>query len=885
MLTKTVTGIFAVALLLTASQLQAQVTSTKANFDALDMDAVAAEDLLNDPKGGKYRIAIGHDVSITPATHGTWREVANERLLWEYTVETPDAQHLNFGFKPYRLPEGAVLMILAGDLSAKIGPYSARENAASGEFWTPILRAKSARLQLEVPRAMRDQVELGLSRISQGYRGFGAVAAHCKAGACNMDVACLGDTDPWNQPRRSVGAFTVNGSDTCTGSLVNNTLGDRRMLFLTASHCSVTNANAAGVVVYWNYESPQCRTPGSAASGQVIPRPTSTQSGATFLARTQSPFGGGTGPGNTRSDVAMLELNGAPNPAFNLYWAGWDRTFTPAVCSQPPSPSSTAGLCASIHHPGVDEKRITFVQQNLVVGNIAAGQGVHWTAFWDPTPPILPNIPGNPQPTALPPGVTEPGSSGSPLYNSNQQLVGVLSGGPSACGATGASLSDQYGQLAHAWEGTGTAPTRMRDLLDPGNTGASTFNGVGQCTQPAAPTNLSAVVNGNNRIDLAWTATSGITRYRVFRTFGACGTPGFVQLAEVTGTSYSDLTVSGGSPYSYRVTALDTAQPCESSISNCSGATATGLCTLAPGFAGLNTAVATAQTTCGVQLNWNAAITNCGAAGSPRYNLYRSTTANFTPAPGNLLASCRTGLNFVDTAVQSGTRYHYAVRAEDGSGPGLCGGVEETNTVRRDAVPTGPDAFFDSMEPPVADWAATGTGAGSNFSVVTTQAFSPTRSWFVAHTGDTSRRLLTLNRPFVIAPGSQLQFQHRFDMEESFDGGILEYSLDGGTTWSDILAAQGSVAANPARFVAGGYTASMVGSVFTGQSSWSGSFNTAWRQTVVNLNDFNGRTIRLRLRSETDSNIGRVGWWIDDVRISTGAQCATQDVIFNNGFE
>lgn len=211
MLTKTVAGIFAGALLLTAIQLQAQVTSTKANFDALDMDAVAAEDLLNDPKGGKYRIAIGHDVSITPATHGTWREVANDRLLWEYTVETPDAQHLNFGFKPYRLPEGAVLMILAGDLSAKIGPYSARENAASGEFWTPILRAKSARLQLEVPRAMRDQVELGLSRISQGYRGFGAVAAHCKAGACNMDVACLGDTDPWNQPRRSVGAFTVNG--------------------------------------------------------------------------------------------------------------------------------------------------------------------------------------------------------------------------------------------------------------------------------------------------------------------------------------------------------------------------------------------------------------------------------------------------------------------------------------------------------------------------------------------------------------------------------------------------------------------------------------------------------------------------------------------------
>lgn len=876
------------ALLLCAWQAHAQVSPTKASFAELDMDAIAAEDLVNDPKGGKYRIAIGREVAISPSTHGVWSDGPNNRVIWQYDVETPDAQHLNFGFNPYKLPEGASLTIVASDLSNKIGPYTARENAASGEFWTPILRAPSARIVLEVPRALRDQVQLTLIQVAQGYRGFGATAKHCKAGACNMDVACLGDTDPWNQPRRSVGAYTVNGTDTCTGSLVNNTAQNRRMLFITASHCSVTNTNAAGVVVYWNYESPTCRTPGSPASGQVIPRPTTTQSGATFLARTQSPFGGGTGPGNTRSDVTMLELNGAPNPAFNLYWAGWDRTNVPAVCNAPSNPAATNGLCASIHHPSVDEKRITFVERNLEVGNIAAGVGVHWTAFWDPTPPILPNIPA-PQPTAVTPGVTEPGSSGSPLYNANQQLVGVLSGGPSACGSTGVNLSDQYGQLFHAWEGTGTPATRMRDLMDPGNTGATTFNGTGQCTQPSAPTNLTVTANGNNRIDLSWTATAGITRYRVSRTFGACGTPGFVQIAEVIGTTYSDTTVSGGSQYSYRVTALDTVQPCESAASSCNSTTATGLCALAPSFAGLTSAIATAQASCGIQLNWSAGSTNCGAGGNVRYNLYRSTTAGFTPGPGNVLASCRTGSSFVDTAVQNGTRYYYAARAEDGSGPGLCGGVEETNTVRRDAVPTGADAFFDSMEPPVTDWAAAGTGVGSNFSVVTTQAFSPTRSWFVAHptNGGVASRTLTLNRSFTIAAGSQLQFVHRYNMEESYDGGVLEYSLDSGSTWTDILAAQGTVAANPARFTSGGYDRIILlsaNSLLQGRLAFTGDFNATWRNTAVNLNDFVGRTIRLRFRSETDDTIGRVGWWIDDVRISTGAQCTTQDLIFGDGF-
>jgi hypothetical protein len=106
---------------------------------------------------------------------------------------------------------------------------------------------------------------------------------------------------------------------------------------------------------------------------------------------------------------------------------------------------------------------------------------VHWRANWDATPPILANIP-SPQPATLPPGVTEPGSSGSPLYNASRRLVGVLSGGPSSCGATGASLRDQYGGLFHAWEGVGTSTTRMRDHLDPLGTNPEFIDGIGPGT-------------------------------------------------------------------------------------------------------------------------------------------------------------------------------------------------------------------------------------------------------------------------------------------------------------------------------------------------------------------------------------------------------------------
>ena len=81
-------------------------------------------------------------------------------------------------------------------------------------------------------------------------------------------------------------------------------------------------------------------------------------------------------------------------------------------------------------------------------------------------------------PGVIPPSVTEPGSSGSAVYSAERRLIGVLSGGPSACGSTGASLRDFYGALYHAWEGIGTPATRMKDHLDPVGTNPEFIDGL-----------------------------------------------------------------------------------------------------------------------------------------------------------------------------------------------------------------------------------------------------------------------------------------------------------------------------------------------------------------------------------------------------------------------
>ncbi|UXI66369.1 fibronectin type III domain-containing protein [Tahibacter amnicola] len=862
----------------------------KLTFDELDMQRVAQEDAITDNKGvAAYRFAVGHEVKINPAAHGVWETRSNGELAWRFEVETPDAAHLNFGFRPFHLPPGASLVIRAKDGTSKLAPLTSANNLSSGQWWTEVLLSNSAVLELTVPANVRDQVQLELVKVGQGYRGFGATAKHCKSGACNMDVACLANGDPWQNPRRSVGAYTVNGTDTCTGSLLNNTANDRRMIFATAGHCGVSSDSVAATVVsYWNYESATCRAPGSPESGTPVARPTTTSNGARFLARTGS---------TSTADFTLIEFLQAANPAHNLYWAGWDRRDQGQTCAATGGTTSTAGLCASIHHPGVDEKRITFVEVNMPITGYNTQTGTtHLHANWDPTPPILPGI--QPAPGAVVPGVTEPGSSGSPLYESNQRLVGVLSGGPSACGSTGANLSDYYGRLAVAWEGGGTTTTGMKTHLDPvGGGTANTVDGLAQCTQPAAPTDIQVAAGGDNTINVSWTGVASITKYRILRSMGACPGTGYTQIAEVdNATSYSDTTVSGGSTYSYKVVSVDTAQPCESVQSSCSSATASGACTLAPTFTGAMTANSAGTAACGVNVNWSAASANCGAGGQIRYNVFRSTTPGFTPSADNAVATCVSGTSFADTGLAPATQYHYIVRSEDstGTGGGLCGsGLQDTNTIERAVTPAGPDtnAFADDGEAGPAPWTVAGTGSvGANFSQVTTQANSGTYSWFVPDPANVSERTLTTTAPIAVpsAPGTTLEFYIRYATEARYDGTLLEYSLDGGTTWTDILGAQGSVPANANRFLSGGYNAAMQsGGVFGARTAWHGDFNTAWIRSRVDLSAFANTNALFRFRFASDTSVASTGFWVDDVRVFYGSTCTSTlpEVIFANGFE
>jgi lysyl endopeptidase len=862
------------------------------SFPALNRAKIDAEDVDDEIRGLPPRFALPRKMNVTPSKAGTWERINATTSLWRYHVKTIDAASLNVGFTKFWLPEGASLLLYSPDGREVLGPITSADNRASRQFWTPILPATELVVEVTIPTARVDDLELEIGQVGQGYRGFGSVKGDKgdlppdSSGACNMDVRCLLAADPWQSNVRAVAAYTLNGQRQCTGSLVNNTAQDTKLYFATAAHCLTTQAQADTVVTYWNYNNTICRVPGSAASGQNGDGPLNqTISGSTLRAT----YGA--------SDFTLLELNGAVPAALNQFWAGWDRTpyTAPGGVGNGDMACAADSLCAAIHHPSVADKRITFAEVNTVTSGYAGnqippvpGDFTHTWVHWDATP-VFPPDPS----VTIPPQVTEGGSSGSPLYNAQRRFIGQLHGGPSGCGSTGDRLSDVYGRLSVSWEGGGTAATRAKDWLDPGNTGALTLDGRNQCVAPPMPTNIAAAANGSNRVDVTWTAAAGANSYKVYRGDGACPGTGWQLIADnVTGTSYSDTTVSGNATYAYAVTSYSTAQTCESTPGQCSAATATGVCTLAPTFAGLSSAASSATAACGIDLGWSAGANRCGTA-AVKYSVFRSATASFTPDASNRIASCQTGTSYHDGAVVNNTRYHYIVRAEDSTanGGGACNsGNQDANVLAQSVIPAGPPAvsFTDNMESGTALWTAAGSGTvGANFTQVTSASHSPTRSWFAPDPEDISDRTLASASAIAVGPGATLEFWHSIETEDSFDGAVLEYSLDG-ATWVDILAASGTVAANASRFLTGGYTDTIsanFGSPIGGRRAWAGS-SSGFVRVVVDMGDFGGRNVHLRWRMATDDSNDADGYWLDDVTISAGAACASGvDAIFDDGFE
>jgi lysyl endopeptidase len=420
-------------------------------IDAAMMRA-QADETSNVPGSHPKRLRVANDnpVSINANRDGVWESMPDGSRLWRVRVRVAGATDLRLRFTRFSLPDGATLHIIGADHYYQ-GPYSVAD-ATDSRFNSPVVPGDEATVELHVPAGVPIAADgLELTRVGAGFRdlfqrgkldpGPGA------SGACNVNVACpLGQAYPDEVAAAAYYEFDDDddrNSYLCSGTLLADVPRDHRNYFLSAAHCVDSDTEAASMVIYWNYQSTQCNALVAPAGGFL----NDDLHGASLRA--------------TRADVdfSLVELNQPPDPSWNAYYAGWDASGI--------APAGTVG----IHHPNGDVKKITAGPSPSTTYSCISASGSA-TTHWQTGPYTQ--------------GTTEGGSSGSGLFASAASgtharlLIGTLSGGEAACSITSPSQpnasTDCYGRFAVAWNGTAAA-TRLRDWLDPANTGTVLLQG------------------------------------------------------------------------------------------------------------------------------------------------------------------------------------------------------------------------------------------------------------------------------------------------------------------------------------------------------------------------------------------------------------------------
>lgn len=409
------------------------------------------------------------------------------------------------------------------------------------------------------------------------------------------------------------------------------------------------------------------------------------------------------------------------------------------------------------------------------------------------------------------------------------------------------------------------------------------------CVPPAAPEGLAATPNGDQRIDLSWTASaSPDARYRVERAQGGCSGSFETIAAALTAATYADTGASGGVTYGYRVVAGSTDGQCSSQASACVEAQTSGTCTAPPLFAGIASASNGASTECRVDLAWAAAQPACGGAAT--YSVHRGDAADFAPSAANRVAQDIATLGYLDATVAGGAPQFYLVRASDSAN-----GAEDGNLIRLAITPTGPNVdgnFASGAEPGDPQFEAEAIGTPllarsgdeiqhAGWHPSTARTHGGTQSFWSTNENNLCVTLVTPELQLSTGQTSTLSFWSAWDTQSGRDGGVIEASTDAGVNWTR-LTPQGGY---PFTITGGG---TLCG-VAVGSGAFTGSGHFGWSQYQIDLSAYAGQNVKLRWLYRSDASSNGEGWFVDDVALTHAqvpGQClAGGDRIFASGFD
>jgi len=397
-------------------------------FGPFDTDPFVIEDaFFDDEPGMPMRIGVGRslpgDAVIDAAHDGQWEMMPDGTRVWSFSLRVPGASAVRVHLPDIFLPVGSQLLVNGeNDI---IDVYDAMSPA---DLWTMAVPGGAIRFQYQAPPEVAELPSITINGISHIYRVLGAEPAmNPELGGllpCHQDVMCH---SPDVIARDSVATmdYVIGGSTfLCSGGLLND-LDDNtaRGLVLTAHHCISTAAAANSATIYWFYQRNGCGGP----IPNILSLPRSN--GAALLA--------------TSSNTDFTLMRTLNDPASGQGFAGWTTLPTPS-----------GAPITGIHHPGGSWKRISF-------GNLTTSQPIcgslptirYWYLKWNQ-------------------GTTESGSSGSPLFNDNWQVIGQLFGTCGTYGGCTQTHNNVYGRFNATWSSISAIMTLITpdDEYEPNDT-------------------------------------------------------------------------------------------------------------------------------------------------------------------------------------------------------------------------------------------------------------------------------------------------------------------------------------------------------------------------------------------------------------------------------
>ncbi|NQY08548.1 MAG: trypsin-like peptidase domain-containing protein [Flavobacteriales bacterium] len=353
------------------------------------------------------------ETEINLFNSGNWETLKNGDRIWRTGIQSDGAYSINLVFDDFFIPDGGQFFIYNKDKTAYLGSFTSKSNRKDSKFATDLLSGEAIVLEYFEPADVAGEGAINVSKVVHGYVDMKSLTkALGDSDDCHVNVVCE-EGDEWVKEASAVALILVGSKGFCTGTLINNVNEDKKPYFLTAEHC--LNGSENLWIYRFNYNSPDCDVNKEGPTSQSV-------LGSTVLAE------------GLNTDFALLLLDTLPPDDYEVQYAGWSRN-TPT--------DSLVG----IHHPQGDVKKISLSYSNA---DLVSQKGIASVeVVWDL-------------------GTTEIGSSGSPLFNQQHQVVGQLYGGNAACNKP--NEPDYYGDFSTSWSGSGTSGSQLKAWLDPNST-------------------------------------------------------------------------------------------------------------------------------------------------------------------------------------------------------------------------------------------------------------------------------------------------------------------------------------------------------------------------------------------------------------------------------